>query len=94
MAWTSVLAIYFVIWWTVLFAVLPWGMRTQEEEGTVVPGTVPSAPAHPRMLRTVIVTTLVAAVVFGGFLALVNSGYKLDDFPLFKPHGAPVVGSE
>ena len=44
----SIIAIYFVVWWIVLFAVLPWGVRTQEEEGEVVLGTDPSAPANPR----------------------------------------------
>jgi len=33
------IAIYFIIWWTVLFAVLPIGVRTQAEDGAVVPGT-------------------------------------------------------
>ena len=27
------IAIYFIIWWTVLFAVLPIGVRTQGEDG-------------------------------------------------------------
>jgi predicted secreted protein len=27
------IALYFVIWWTVLFAVLPFGVRTQDEAG-------------------------------------------------------------
>ena len=31
MSWTTAIAIYFMIWWVVLFAVLPWGVRTQEE---------------------------------------------------------------
>ena len=26
-----VLAIYFIIWWVVLFAVLPWGARSQQK---------------------------------------------------------------
>ena len=58
------LAIYFVIWWMVLFAVLPFGLRTQHEAGEVVPGTPPSAPTRPRFLRIVLTTTLVAAVIF------------------------------
>ena len=35
----SIIAIFFVVWWIVLFAVLPFGVRTQEEEGEVVLGT-------------------------------------------------------
>lgn len=65
MSITLGLALFFIIWWTVLFAVLPLGVRTQAEAGEVVPGTPESAPAVPRMLRVVVITTLVSAVVFG-----------------------------
>jgi predicted secreted protein len=57
-------AIYVFIWWIVLFAVLPFGVRTQEEEGDVVPGTPASAPAKPRILRIFLINTLVATIVF------------------------------
>ena len=55
------IAIYVVIWWTVLFAILPIGVRTQGEDGAVVPGTPESAPTRPRLLRVVLLTTLVSA---------------------------------
>ena len=58
------IAIYFVIWWTTLFAILPFGVRTQGEAGDVVPGTPASAPVKPRLLWVVGVNTVVAAVVF------------------------------
>jgi predicted secreted protein len=61
----TVVAIYFVVWWTVLFAVLPWGMRSQEEDGEVTPGTEASAPTHPRLLRKALWTTIVSAIVVG-----------------------------
>lgn len=64
MSITFGLAIYFVIWWTVLFAVLPFGLRTQGEEGSVVPGTPESAPANPRLARIFVINTLVAALIF------------------------------
>jgi predicted secreted protein len=57
-------AIYFIIWWVVLFAVLPWGVRSQHEGGWIAPGTDPGAPARPNGWRTLIVTTIVAGVVF------------------------------
>ena len=31
MSVTTAIAIFFLIWWVVLFAVLPWGMRSQHE---------------------------------------------------------------
>ena len=41
-------AVYFIVWWLTLFAVLPIGLRTQAEDNEVVLGTVPSAPARFR----------------------------------------------
>jgi predicted secreted protein len=59
------LALYFVIWWTVLFAVLPLGVTSQFEQGEVVPGSEGAAPHKPMLLRKIVITTLIAAVVFG-----------------------------
>ena len=42
---TTGIAIFFLIWWLALFAVLPWGIRSQHEEGEITPGTDPGAPA-------------------------------------------------
>ncbi len=64
MALTTAFAIYFIIWWVVLFAVLPWGVRSQEESGTVAPGTDPGAPSIPRLRSKLIWTTLISGVVF------------------------------
>jgi predicted secreted protein len=64
-------AIYFIVWWTVLFAVLPIGLRTQEEEGHVVPGTPESAPARPRFLFIIGMTSLISAVVFALIYAVI-----------------------
>ena len=64
MSLTTGIAIYFIIWWMVLFAVLPWGVRSQHEDGATAPGTDPGAPAIPMLARKLIWTTLVASVVF------------------------------
>jgi predicted secreted protein len=63
------LAVYFVIWWLVLFAVLPLGVRSQAEEGEVSPGTDPGAPVAPQMGRKIFWTTGIAALVFAAFYA-------------------------
>ncbi len=65
MSVATVIAIYFIIWWVVLFAVLPWGVHSQEESGEVAPGTDPGAPAVHRVWRKLLWTTVIAAVVFG-----------------------------
>jgi predicted secreted protein len=64
MSITLGIAIYVVIWWTVLFAVLPIGVRTQGEDGVIVPGTPASAPTAPRLLRIVVLTTVISTLLF------------------------------
>ncbi len=58
------IALYIMIWWLTLFAVLPFGVRTQGEVGDVVEGTPESAPFAPRIFRAMAINTVVAAVVF------------------------------
>jgi len=74
MSLSFAIAIYFIIWWTVLFAVLPIGVRTQAEDGAIVPGTPESAPAAPRLLRVVLLTTVISALVFAALWALIRYG--------------------
>jgi predicted secreted protein len=53
--------VYLVIWWTVIFAVLPWGNRPPE---IVEKGHATSAPAKPRLLIKFAVTTVIAALIW------------------------------
>jgi predicted secreted protein len=79
-SWPTIAAIYFIIWWTVLFAVLPWGVRSQRESGDVTPGTDPGAPNVPALGRKVIWTTLVSAALFGVlYVVYVTRVITLDD---------------
>jgi predicted secreted protein len=78
MAVSTAIAVYFLIWWIVLFAVLPWGVRAQGEDGA--PGTDPGAPAVPHLARKLAWTTLVATVVFAVCAYVyVNALITLDD---------------
>jgi predicted secreted protein len=80
MSWTTALAIYFVAWWIVLFVVLPFGVRSQHETGEVVPGTDPGAPVMPRLVRVVVWTTILTAVLCGVFFWLfLTRRLTLDD---------------
>ena len=69
------LAIFFIIWWVVLFTVLPWGIRSQVESGDVVPGSDPGAPAVPKLKSKLVWTTLVSLVMFAAFEVVYR--YKL-----------------
>ncbi|MFD0987263.1 DUF1467 family protein [Methyloligella solikamskensis] len=76
-------AIYFVIWWITLFAILPFGVRPQgeTEEGTV-PGSAESAPSKPHFIPKLIATTLIAGLIYLGVYFIVFQGVvTLDDIP-------------
>lgn len=79
----SILAIYFIVWWVVLFAVLPFGVKSQAESNAIEPGTDPGAPTRPLLLRKAIATSLLAAVVTAGLIYLAKSGIvRLEDLPM------------
>jgi predicted secreted protein len=61
---SSALAIYFVLWWLVLFVTLPFGVRSQSEDGTTIPGSEPGAPIAPLMLKKLVWTTVLSAAFY------------------------------
>ena len=67
MSWATGVMVYLVIWWTVLFCVLPLGVRRIEKPGK---GQEHGAPEKPDLVRKAIITTIVAAVVWIIFFAL------------------------
>jgi predicted secreted protein len=73
MGWFTAAVLYVLIWWTVLFAVLPFG--TRPVSGADSETGWRGVPESPHMLRKIIVTTLVAAVVWACALALINSDW-------------------
>ena len=73
MGWFTAIVLYALIWWTVLFAVLPIG--THPSTDTDPRHGWAGAPQNPRLLRKAIITTLVAAVLWGGAVWLINSDY-------------------
>jgi predicted secreted protein len=86
MSWISFFALFFVLWWLVLFTILPFGVKTQDDENNVTLGTVPSAPRGPHMLRAVLWTTLVTAIIMGCLYGLTRGlGLGIDDIPRVVP---------
>ncbi|MBR0829411.1 DUF1467 family protein [Bradyrhizobium manausense] len=72
---STALAIYFVLWWVTLFVTLPFGVRSQHEDGVGEPGTDPGAPILTRMGPKLIWTTIISAIVFGLGMAAYHAGY-------------------
>ena len=68
-------AIYFVLWWIVLFLTLPFGVRSQHEDGEGAPGTDPGAPIVSRMGAKLIWTTVITTAVFAVAMLAYNAGY-------------------
>ena len=74
MGWFTACVLYALIWWTVLFAVLPFGTRPVSEPGEH-DGGWRGAPERPLLLRKILATTVVSAVIWAGGIALIRSPY-------------------
>ena len=67
MSLSFAIAIYVVIWWTVLFAILPLGVKRVENPGR---GQEHGSPERPQLVRKAVITTIVAAVLWIAFFFL------------------------
>jgi predicted secreted protein len=92
MTLASAIAIYFIIWWLVLFIVLPFGIRNAHEAGEVVEeGNEPGAPINPRLVQKAIFTTILATAVFAAFYLAVTRGWlSLDSLPFYNTMPNPL----
>jgi predicted secreted protein len=70
MTWVQGVVAYTIIWWLVIFAVLPFGVRPLDK-GDI--GHAAGAPANPRLWLKAGITTVLATVIWLGFYALVAS---------------------
>ena len=71
MDWFSAGMVFIIVWWLVLFMVLPFGAQPREE---VEPGHEPAAPARPRIGLKILVTTGIAILVTGAVIWVIGSG--------------------
>jgi predicted secreted protein len=71
MTWLGTAVVFIVVWWLVLFMVLPFGAAPPAE---VEPGMADSAPAKPRLMLKMAVTTILAALITALIVWLVDSG--------------------
>ena len=89
---TSAIVLFAVIWFMVLFVVLPLGLQTQSEAGEVVPGTPGSAPANLDLKRKVKQTSFWAAVIWTIVTGVVLSGWiTVRDLDWFDRMSTPEV---
>ncbi|QQA43246.1 DUF1467 family protein [Pelagovum pacificum] len=71
---TSGIVLFAVVWFMVLFVVLPLQLTTQGEAGEVVPGTHKSAPTDPQLKRKVKMTTLWAIPIWAIIATIILTG--------------------
>lgn len=85
---TSALVVFAVLWFLTLFCVLPYRMRSQGDEGAVVPGTPASAPSDPQMGRKFRITTLIAFALWVPICLAIIYGYlSVDTINLYDRFG-------
>lgn len=71
MDWIAGIFVYVLIWWVVIFAVLPWGVKVPDEPE---PGHASSAPKNPHLLIKVIITTVVSFLIWLVVRWIITSG--------------------
>ena len=72
-----------IAWWLAFFALLPFGVRSQLDEGSVVPGTEPSAPAAPKLVGKAIIAFVIALILWGALFSVIEFQLiSVDDIPL------------
>lgn len=82
----TAIAVYFLIWWVMIFITLPFRMTAQIETGDVVEGTDPSAPVKPQLMKRMLWNSLLSLVVFGVFwLIFYQFDFSVDDLPVVVP---------
>ena len=86
MSITGALVLLTVIWFMTMFIVLPITLRTQAEEGEVVPGTHAGAPSNFRLGRTMLITTAVAVPLWIVISAIILSGVVTIDMLDWNNH--------
>ena len=87
MQWTSMLAIYFLFFVFSAFVLLPFGVRTHDEEGVEkIPGQAESAPVEFRAGRLLLRAAILALVVTALYVAnYINGWITVEDLILWGP---------
>lgn len=94
MAITSAIVLFAVIWFMALFIALPIGLRTQGDEGRIVPGTHAGSPANLNLRRKFLWVTVVAVVVWAVVAGIIVSGViTIADLDWFGRMNPPADGT-
>jgi len=88
MSITSFIVVYAMLWFFVLFIVLPLRLKTQGDVGEIVPGTHAGAPANLNLKKRLKIVTAIATVLWVILVAVILTDWiTLDDIDLLKRFG-------
>ena len=73
MSLTEIVVVYIIIWWLVLFMVLPFGI-TRVDPDTLLPGQDPGSPAKGRMVLKLSITSGITTVLVGIYYFVATTG--------------------
>jgi len=84
MAITSAIVLYAVFWFMTFLVVLPFRVRTQGDEGEVIPGTHAGAPEVHNLRKKALITTGLAFVMWAVAVTVILSGWiSVEDLDVF-----------
>ena len=87
---TAALVLYVVIWFMTMFVTLPIRLRTQGDEGEIVPGTHAGAPADFKLGRTLLIVTVFGTIVWAIVAGIIVSGViTIEDIDWFNRLDTP-----
>lgn len=73
--------VFLIVWWLVIFMMLPIGVRSQEEEGDVLEGSEPGAPVAPQLKQKAWWTTIITSGIWIIYYIITESGLAAQILP-------------
>jgi predicted secreted protein len=84
MNFISAIVLYLVIWFMCVFIILPLRIKSQTEDGEVVPGTPASAPTDPMLKKKAIWVTVLATLLYIPVVVIIVNGWiTIDDLDFY-----------
>ena len=74
MSLTGGIVLYSILWFLVLFVLLPIGPKSQADMGAVTPGTPAGAPHEPKLKKKALWATLIAALIWAVIAYVIMAG--------------------
>jgi len=64
MSITGSIVVFIILWWLILFMILPRNINAQQEKRSIIEGTDPGAPSNPNIFKKLVLTTVIASLLF------------------------------